>query len=346
MTTVQKIASAVKKLQQTHIPKAKARRFFLGVEQFSLQEFSSLNSAGRRLGTNRFTGENRIRRLVTDKDLTNRLQQLLVTENLANRKGYWYCSLDHSQFGSFCIAILAVSHRKGRAIPIWCQVNVSEAGLIKPLILALEELFKFLGQNAPGLKLVLVMDRWFASDKLFTLFTEHGVYFISRTKSDKLVQLPWDPSWWKEPIHDISHEELPITYHRHKLQLIRSDYREEMKGPEPWFLLTNLPEEITRRMVLNRYAERFEIEEAFKDIKWLQRLEWQRVRKPEVIQSLLLFVFLGWWLLWRYATNDLPLQKSHPKKRLSWFRQAWEYLQRLLRTPLLLDSVLQIGGKK
>jgi len=40
-----------------------------------------------------------------------------------------------------------------------------------------------------------------------------------------------------------------------------------MKEPEPWFLLTNLPEEVTYRQVLNSYAERFEIEECFKDMK-------------------------------------------------------------------------------
>ncbi len=351
MTTVQKMATAVKRLRQTYIPNAIARRFYLGVEQLSLSEFNSLNAAGRRLGLNRWTGENRIRRLVTDVALGDHLQCLLVSEALASHKGQWYCSLDHSQFGSFCIAILAVSHRKGRAIPIWCQVNVSEAGLIAPLIAALEELFVFLNEQAPELQLVLVMDRWFASDKLFTLFESYGIYFISRTKSDKLVQLPWDPSWWREPIHDISHEELPITYHGHQLRLVRSDYQEAMKDPEPWFLLTNLPDEITRRMVLNRYAERFEIEEAFKDVKWLQRLEWQRVKKPEVIRNLLLFVFLGWWLLWHYTSKDIPKlkQKIHPKKRLSWFKQAWEYLQRLLRTPLLPPipvAQLRGGGKK
>jgi hypothetical protein len=232
-------------------------------------------------------------------------------------------------------------------------VNVSEAGLIAPLLAALEELFVFLRVNAPSLQLVLVMDRWFASDRLFTLFETYGTFFIARTKSDKLVQLPWDPSWWKEPIHDISHEELPITYHKHKLRLIRSDYNPNMKDPEPWFLLTNLPSEgagsLTRRQVLNRYTERFEIEEAFKDVKWLQRLEWQRIRKPAVIRNLLLFVFLGWWLPWRYTAKALPKQQQiHPKKRLSWFKQAWEYLQRLLRTPLLppIPVVLRGGGKK
>lgn len=103
-------------------------------------------------------------------------------------------------------------------------------------------------------------------------------------------------------------------------------------------------------MVLHRYGERFEIEEAFKDLKWLQRLEWQRVRKPELIRSLLLFTFLGWWLLWRYiypaVSKQTPQKKLLPKKRLSWFRLAWEELQRLLRTPLLPTVPVQGYGEK
>jgi hypothetical protein len=335
MSTVQKLRSAVQRLRQQHITKAKSRRFLLGVNQLSFQEFSSLNAAGRKLGGNRWTGESRIRRLVSDTVLTNRLQGVLLAESFTGRKGYWYCSMDHSQFGPFCIAVLAVSVRKGRAIPIWAQVNVSEAALIKPLLVALEELFTMIQSIAPELRLVLVMDRWFASDKLFKLFDSHGVYFIARTKSDKRVILPWDPSWWRTPILEVSHTELPITYRKHELRLIRSELRPGMKEPEPWFLLTNLPDDITRRQILNRYKERFEIEEAFKDIKWLQRLEWQQVRKPEVIRSLLLFVFLGWWLLWRYVPTGTT-GTVHPKKRISWFRQAWEQLQAALVAQLCL----------
>jgi len=340
MFTLHKLSRTVQSLREDYIPKGKARRFWLGVSQLSLTEFSSLNAAGRKLGLNRWTGENRMRRLVTDTKLADQLQQLLVSEALASRSGYWYCSLDHSQFGPFCIAVLAIPARKGRAIPVWCQVNTSEAALIEPLLTALEQLFNALLVAAPGLKLVLVMDRWFASDKLFTLFTEHGIHFIARTKSDKRVVLPWDPSWWRIPIQEVSLLETEVTYRTHKLRLIRSEMKPGMKDDEPWFLLTNLPEDITRRQVLNRYAERFEIEEAFKDIKWLNRLEWQRVRKPEVIRSLLLFVFLGWWLLWCHIARHLPKPLFHPKKRLSWFRQAWEQLQNLLHTPLNIQQGL------
>lgn len=350
MSTVQNLQAAVKRLGAVYISKGKLRRFLTGVNQLCLSEFVSLNAAGRSIGLNRFTGENRIRRAITDDRLADQLQHLLATEMFTGKSGYLYCSMDHSQFGPFCIAVLAVSVRTGRAIPVWLQVNLSEAALIKPLLAALEELFVELQRIAPKLRPVLVMDRWFASDKLFTLFERYGIFCIARTKSDKKIVLPWDPSWWRTPIQEISLLETEITYRTHKLRLVRSELRPGMKDPEPWFLLTNLPEEVTRTMVLHRYAERFEIEEAFKDLKWLQRLEWQRIRRPEVIRSLLLFTFLGWWLLWRYirpvVTKQYPQKKLHPKKRLSWFRQAWEELQRLLRTPLLPPTPLQRCGEK
>lgn len=350
MSTVQNLQAAVKRLGETYITKAKFRRFLTGATQLSLCEFASLNAAGRSIGLNRWTGENRIRRAITDHKLADQLQQILVVEMFRNRSGYLYCSMDHSQFGPFCIAVLAVSVRKGRAIPVWIQVNLSEAALIAPLLIALEQLFIELQRIAPKLNPVLVMDRWFASDKLFKLFERYDIYFIARTKSDKKIVLPWDPSWWRTPIQEISLLETKVTYRTHRLRLVRSELRPGMKDPEPWFLLTNLPDNITRTMILHRYAERFEIEEAFKDVKWLQRMEWQQVRKPAVIRSLLLFTFLGWWLLWCYVcpavTKRTPQKKLHPKKRLSWFRLAWEELQRLLRTPLLPPMPLQGCGEK
>ena len=334
MSPLQKLQHAVKHVR-AYDPQSKARRFLTGVNQLAVREFTSHNAAGLAIGVSRSTGENHIRRTITDDRLADQLQQLLVTEMSHNRSGYLCCSMDHSQFGPFCIAVLAVSVRKDRAIPVWIQVNLSEAALIAPLLIALEQLFVELQCIAPELKPVLVMDRWFASDKLFTLFEAYGVYFIARTKSDKKIVLPWDPRWWWTQVREVSHLELAIAYRTHKLRLIRSELRPDMKDPEPWFLLTNLPDEITRIMVLHRYAERFEIEEAFKDVKWLERLEWQQVRKPEVIRSLLLFSFLGWWLLWRYVgptvTRQTPQKKLNPKKRLSWFRLSWEELQRLLQ---------------
>ena len=343
MSTLHALRGAVHHLQTEHITKRKTGRFLAGVNQLSLHAFTSLNAAGRRLGANRWTGESKMRRIVTDTGLADQLQRALLFEVFTNRSGYWYCSLDHSQFGPFCIAVLAVSNRAGRAIPIWCQVNVSEAALIAPLLVALEELFVLLHELAPSLKLVLVMDRWFAADKLFALIAGHGYYFIARTKSDKHVKTPWDQYWQRSPIREISPPEAVVQYRDHILRLIRSELRPGMKDPEPWFLLTNLPtaskkgatDGCTRQQLLHRYAERFEIEEAFKDLKWLQRLEWQRVKKTATIRSLLLFTFLGWWLLWRHVARKLPVETVHAKKQLSWFRAAWEQVQTATQVCLL-----------
>ena len=119
MTTLQKMAAAVKRLRTAYVPGAKARRFYLGVEQFSLSEFSSLNAAGRRLGLNRWTGENRIRRLVTDEILTAHLQRLLVSEALASRRGQWYCSLD-----PFSIRPVLYCHSGSLAPQGTCRTNL------------------------------------------------------------------------------------------------------------------------------------------------------------------------------------------------------------------------------
>jgi hypothetical protein len=358
MKTIHRINKTVNSIAATSVPKGKLRRFFLLVEQFSLKTFNSLNASGRAVSPNRYTGENRVRRAISELALANILSDALIDKVFSSLSGYVFCSLDHSQFGPFCIAVLAVSFRKGRAIPIWCQVNVSEAALINPLLLELEKLFTKLATINPDIKPVLVMDRWFASQRLFNLFKRHNTYFIARTKSDKKIRLPWDTSWQRTKILEVSHEEVEIVYCGHELRLIRSTYEQDKRketDTEPWFLMTNLPapshkganDGFTRLQILNRYAERFEIEEAFKDIKWLNRLEWQQIKKPTVIYALLIFVFFGRWLIWWAvpAKEHYIRQKIHHKKRLSWFRMAWEELERLRCVDILVPDLLGWGEK-
>lgn len=384
MNTIHKINQKVNTILEEFISFAKRRRFLLMVEQFSLKAFSSINAAGRASATNRHTGESRARRAIMDTTLAEQLQSALIKLVFSKLKGFVFCSLDHSQFGPFCIAIMAVSFRKGRALPIWCQVNISKGAKVRPLVKELEVLFQQINDINPDVKLTLVMDRWFASNRLFTLFEKYGIYFISRTKSDKMVRLPWETSWESTPILEISLEEVEVEYAGHNLRLIRSTYDEEIRkvsDTEPWFLMTNLPtpsrkgtdDGFTRRQILNRYAERFEIEEAFKDIKWLNRLEWQRLKKADTIFSLLTFVFFGRWLLWWIVVPELkerkPLEpslnnkgsvnrntqkrhkrrrrkQSHPKKRISWFLEAWEYMEQACRINIIQPLAEQGGIKK
>jgi hypothetical protein len=97
-----------------------------------------------------------------------------------------------------------------------------------------------------------------------------------------------------------------------------------MKPAEPWFLLTNIPvSKLTRQQILRVYARRFEIEEYFKDVKWIQGCEWHQIKKLAVARTVFAFVFLGWWLLLKIYSSaaDHPnTRKTHVKKQLSWLR--------------------------
>ena len=138
-----------------------------------------------------------------------------------------------------------------------------------------------------------------------------------------------------------------VEYADMELRLVRSNYHESMKQEEPWFLLTNIPKDkLSRQQVLHYYAKRFEIEEFFKDIKWIQRYEWHQIKKAGVLQVVLGFAFLGWWLLFDCLAAVVKASRSRTLKRerdrLSWFRSYWEAVQRELRQPLL-NSFL--GGR-
>jgi hypothetical protein len=282
------------------------------------------------------TGKQRIYRLGRDNRMVDLVRKIIIYEFLP-KSGFLHLSLDHSQFGPFYIAVLALCTRKGRAIPIWLEVQRRDNKLMRPLMKALTKLFTEMGPDTS--RIILTMDRWFASPQLFQLLDSHAVGFICRTKSDLPVMVPWDP-YNTVLAGQISHEELMVQYADMDLRFVRSDYHEGMKQKEPWFLLTNLSEEqLSRRQVVNYYAKRFEIEEFFKDIKWIQRYEWHQIRKKAVMRVILSFAFLSWWLLYDCLAQVVRASRTRNLKRkrdrLSWFRSCWEALQRELRQPLL-----------
>lgn len=85
---------------------------------------------------------------------------------------------------------------------------------------------------------------------------------------------------------------------------------------------------VTRSEIVRRYYFRFEIEEFFKDAKWLQGLEHVRFEKIESITTLLWFVIIGWWFF-ASLTPHLPvftLRNVHD--RVSFVRQVFEWMQR------------------
>jgi Transposase DDE domain len=336
MKTIQKLSNKIESLAKVYVPSRLRMRFTEGVTSFGLTDFTSLNTSGRMLRDNPETGKQRIYRLGRDVRMVDMIRGIILREFLP-KSGLLHLSLDHSQFGPFYIAVLALCTRRGRAIPVWLEVQKRDNKLMRPLIKALDALFTEMDQDTS--RIVLTMDRWFASPQLFQFLDSYHVGFICRTKSDLPLMVPWDP-FSTVPAGQISHEELTVSYADMDLRFVRSDYHEGMKQKEPWFLLTNITEEkLSRRQVVNYYAKRFEIEEFFKDIKWIQRYEWHQIRKKAVMQVILSFAFLGWWLLYDCLATVVRASRTRNLKRqrdrLSWFRSCWEAVQRELRQPLL-----------
>ncbi len=343
MNTIQKLASKIEALSVEYVPTRLHERFSEGIASFGLSEFTSLNTSGRLLRSNPETGKQRIYRLGRDRRMIQITRQIII-QHFLPKAGLLHMSLDHSQFGPFYIAILALSVGKGRSIPVWLEVQKRDGKLLVPLMKALGILFGYMDQSDRQ-RIILTMDRWFASPQLFGFLDSYHIGFICRVKSDLPVMVLWDP-YHPVVTGQISHEETSVTYADMELRFVRSEWHEGMKQAEPWFLLTNIPgERLSRQQVLNYYAKRFEIEEFFKDIKWIQRYEWHQIKKAAVMHVVLSFAFLGWWLLYDCLAAVVAASRHRnlrrQRDRLSWFRSCWEALQRDLRQPLL---DLRLGG--
>jgi hypothetical protein len=336
------MAGRVQQLADTYIPKKLHPRFFVGIEALATKSLISLNANGRGTHDNRWTGETRIRRTVTEQRFPALLLQPILKEFVPKR-GQLRLSLDHSTFGTFTIAVFALSAGKGRALPIWCVITRTGKGhpLLKPLLKGFKVLLEQLSYQQRK-RLVVVMDRWFTIPDLLEYLDSEHIGFIVRLKKDAPLGVPWVEPYLTTTAGEVSLPDTPVTYHRHNWRLVRSDYRPYMKQQEPWFLLTNLPEtELTRRQVLRTYAQRFEIEEHFKDIKWIEGYEWHRIKQLSVARTVFMFVFLGWWLLLKAygtAVEHVRERDTHPKKQLSWFRTIWEDWLRLRLQPIFLTS--------
>jgi len=115
-----------------------------------------------------------------------------------------------------------------------------------------------------------------------------------------------------------------------------------MKDPEPWFLLTNLPEDITGGWYLTVMLNGLRLKKLSRmlvaaTVRVATGLKSQLSSVPYYCLYSLLVV------LWRYAANDYKTEVP-PKKQLSWFRQAWNTAA-LITYTTIAPIPLQRGGK-
>ena len=328
---INKIIKAVKAIE-ARLPKNKRLRFRTGMEVFTTKKYSSINEIIRSINFKVTTSaiQSRVLRLLQDLALMLIMEKMLIESVLFGVQDRIFLNLDHTQIGNFTVASLSLQIGLKRGLPLWWQINKgSRNPSMKPLIKKLPLVLKFILKIKPASEIVIVGDRFFASYELMDLLDNEGIYFILRTKTDKLIETAYGVL----PIKEVADYDSEIQYKGKKLRMVMSS--KSTQG-EAWFLLTNIPVfEMSRQQILNRYKDRWECETFFKDLKHSQNILKTRIRKALSLKVILIFKSLTWILLFS-TTNKRKLRqalkKMHPKKRLSWFNYLFELFLKILTT--------------
>ena len=184
------ILETTKIINQTgrNVPQGKQGRYRSGVNGLSLQPLTSLNEIATGLAPEPSTGSSRLYRMLADKKLGQFLSKELIREIFGKYRGVAWINLDHSAIGNFTVCTAALQTRVGRALPLWFQVNEgSRSARIKPLRAALPALIAEIKAVNRKLPIILVADRWFASETLMK--------FCVQAASISYLELRWIKSW-------------------------------------------------------------------------------------------------------------------------------------------------------
>lgn len=227
--------------------------------------------------------------------------------------------LDFSDFHGWQILTFAIQTHRGRAIPIYFEIikyPITEKSQNIFIVSAIENCVRLVGCRPK-----IVMDRGFACPHILKHLATESHLFVVRVKGVKQFR-NFQNRLFK--VRNTTKNDQRIHGYTKKLRLVVSDKLPRMK--EPWYLVTN-DFESTREEIVTDYYHRFEIEEFFKDAKWLLGLEWVRFLKATSMANVLWFVVLGLWFVETLRTMlTAPAWKNH--HAVSFNRFIWELLQR------------------
>lgn len=296
--------------------------FQLGINALSLIPFCSLNSNARVAGgTN---GMMQMYRLVR-KNLSHTFT--LIMAKLFKITNDSFINIDFTIFDSFATLCLALQTQVGRAIPVWIETLKYPIKKDSQNIFILESLEKFI--KVVGCKFKIVADRGFIGEYLINGFSNLGLTFYVRMKAGKSVVRKLKNKDKIISLRKVKWLDFTAIIYGRKLRVIRSSttLQKKLNASECWYIITN-DFETTRETILNTYYHRFEIEEAFKDLKHVFNMNQNYFKRKETIEAIIWFQILGFWLLW--LTSHIPKLKEeitiNIKKQLSWFKTAWEQL--------------------
>jgi hypothetical protein len=298
---------------------------------------------------------------LVDKHATKQVDRLIGNEKLdpvalseawtrtvlSSQEGFVFVNLDWTEFDADDHSMLVVSLQgSGRAVPLlWTTAQKSR---LKGRRNAIEdELVTRLAACRPaGLRVVVVADRGFCDQALFTtLAEEHDLDFIIRLRKDIHVTdakgETRSASAWVSPSGRMrTLKGARVTADQ---TLVGSVVAVKDKGmKEPWLLAVST-QELTGSEAKRRYGSRFTCEESFRDIKDLRYglgMTWTRVTKPLRRDRMMLLATLAHALLMELgaAGEDVGLDRllktnTSTKRTLSLFRQGLRWYQLLPNMP-------------
>lgn len=316
-----------------------------GLQAYGLHSFQSAAGNARMVVANPWTAARKTERLFQNKGLADQLGTVFDSLNLV-RPGS-YVNVDHSDMNGLTALVGAIQTRHGRAIP--CFVEATYAHHIpangsrhstprtNQLRRARDEERQwrsFTGHTIDALQDFadrlgfwpkLVFDRGFGNESIVTHLAAEGCTFYIRLKAGRFVELDDSEAVARLNVKSLTETDTTIRLYGLTLRVIRSP--KSRRAKEPWYILTN-DQQSSRTKVVRIYYHRFEIEETFRDMKHIFELKRTRLNKPLSLKLLLWFVSLGIALLYLVASPIKQQSRSaHPKKQVSWLRQAYEELQ-------------------
>jgi len=296
--------------------------FELGINALSLSPFTSLNSNARVVrGT---CGMMQMYRLMR-KSVTD-IFALMMTK-LFKIDNNSLINMDFTIFDPFAVLCLALQTKSGRAIPVWIEILKYPIKKDSQNIFILDSLRRFVRLTNCHPK--IVADRGFIGEYLINGFIKLGLTFYVRVKTGKSVIRELKKKNKIVSLRNINWLDFRAIIYSQKLRVIRSSktLQRKLNLPECWYIITN-DFDTKRETILDTYYHRFEIEEAFKDIKHIFNTKQNYIQKTSTLETIIWFQTLGFWLLW--LTSNIPKLKqkvkSQIKKQLSWFKQSWEQM--------------------
>ena len=323
------------------VPSRWNKQLSFGLQAYGLHAFQSVAGNARMTVANSRTAVRKSERLFQNSKLSDQLG--IVSDSLNLVRPSSFVNVDHSDVNQLTALVGAVQTRNGRAIPCFVETTYApripgfgsqrstpRTNQLRRAMDAARKMQSFTGHTIDALQDFadrlgfwpkLVFDRGFGNESIVTHLAAEGATFYIRLKAGRFVEFDEQ----RVEVKQLKDKDACVQLFGMALRVIRSP--KSRRAKEPWYILTN-DMAGSRNKVVKVYYHRFEIEESFKDMKHIFELKRTRLNKPSSLKLLLWFVSLGMALLY-IVTKPTKQQRNHthPKKRTSWLRQAYEQLQ-------------------